>query len=76
MSKLYVLSEAQIGASESDAITVVLVEPDDLPAKIIIHWPGQSTTTNPRDFGDMAAMLARIFARAATKLSRIRAQRK
>ena len=50
----------------------VLVEPDDMPSKIIIHWPGQSTTANPRDFRDMAAMLTKVFVRAATKLTQIR----
>jgi hypothetical protein len=76
MSKLHILSEAQITASEGDAITVVLVEPDDMPSKIIIHWPPTPTEIPPRDFADVAALLTRVFARAATKLSQIRAQRK
>jgi hypothetical protein len=72
MSKLIILSEARIGASETDAIEVVLVEPDDMPSSIIIHWPGQPSVANPSQFPETAAKLTRLFARAATKLSRIR----
>ena len=54
----------------------MLVEPDDIPATVIIHWPGAPSKIDPRDFGDAAALLTRVFARAATKLARIRRQRK
>jgi hypothetical protein len=72
MNKLIILSEAQIGASPEDAVRIVFVEPDDMPRSVIIHWPRQPSTVNPHDFGEVAAMLTRIFARAATKLARIK----
>lgn len=75
MSKLHILSAAQLGASVHESIEVVLVEPDEMPSSIIIHWPSAPTKINPHDFGDVAAMLTRIFARAATKLAQIKSGR-
>jgi hypothetical protein len=72
MSKITILSEAQLGASVHESIEVVLVEPDDMPSSIIIHWPSAATRINPRDFSDVAALLTRIFALAATKLAQIK----
>jgi hypothetical protein len=72
MSRLTILSEARIGASDADSIEVVLVEPDDMPSSIIIHWPQQPSTVDPHHFGGVTALLTRIFARAATRLARIR----
>jgi hypothetical protein len=76
MSKLHILSEQQLGASEGDQITIVLVEPTGQPSSVVINWPPASTRINPRDFGDLAALLTRTFARAAVKLSRIKKSRR
>ena len=38
MSKSTTLASGPINAS--DTITVVLVEPDDMPPSIFVHWPG------------------------------------
>ena len=50
----------------------MFVQPGDMPDSIVIHWPPAPSTVNPHDFGEVAAMLTRIFARAATKLARIK----
>jgi hypothetical protein len=46
MSKLIILSEAQFGGLESEAIRIVLAEPDNMPASIIIHWPAERSTVD------------------------------
>jgi hypothetical protein len=73
MSKLTILAEAQIGASEAESIRLVFVEPDDIPSSVIILWPPQRSAVDPRDFPKVAVMLTRVFASAATKLAGIKA---
>ena len=73
MSKLTILSEAQLGGISDEAIRVVYVEPTDMPSAVIIHWPRQPSVVNPRDFPQVAAMLTRIFANAATRLAGLKA---
>ena len=75
MSKLSILSEAQIGASEAEAVRVVFVEPNDIPSSVIILWPPQRSVVDPRDFPKIAVTLTRVFATAATKLAGIKAGR-
>jgi hypothetical protein len=75
MSKITILSEAQLGASVHESIEVVFVQPAEMPSSIIIHWPSVATRINPRDFGEIAAMLTRTFARAATRLAQIKSGR-
>jgi hypothetical protein len=71
MSKSTILGEAQITAV--DTITIELVEADETPAVVIIRWPLKATVCHPRRFPDTAAMIARLFAEAATKLAGIKA---
>jgi hypothetical protein len=73
MSKLTILSEAQIGATDAETIQVVFVEPDGMLSSVIILWPPQRSTIAPRDFPQVAATLTRVFASAATKLAGIKA---
>ena len=73
MSKLIILSEAQLSTADAESVRIVFVEPDDMPSSVIIHWPSLSTTTGPRDFPRVAAMLTRVFASAATRLAGIKA---
>jgi hypothetical protein len=74
MSNLTPLASGQITAT--DAIVVVLAEPADMPATIVIHWPAASTVCDPRRFPDVAATVAQLFARAHIVLAAIRAGRK
>jgi hypothetical protein len=66
MSKVTLLASAQITAV--DTLTIELVEADETPAVILIRWPLKATVCHPRRFPDTAAMLARLFAEAATAL--------
>jgi hypothetical protein len=71
MSKVTELASSQITAV--DTITIELVEADETPAVVIVRWPLKATILHPRRFPDTAAMLARLFAEAATRLASIKA---
>jgi hypothetical protein len=74
MSQITVLASAQITPTAS--ITVELVEADETPAAIILRWPAKPTVCHPRRFPDTAAVIARLFAEAATTLASIKANRR
>jgi hypothetical protein len=74
MSKITELAGGQI--NDTDAITIVLSEPDSMPSSVIIHWPSQSTVINPRRFRDTAAAVVRMFSEAHVSLAGIRARRR
>ena len=58
------------------AVRIVFVEPDDIPASVIIHWPPTPTKINPRRFRDTPAAVARMFSEANIALARIKARRR
>jgi hypothetical protein len=62
--------------STTDAITIVLVEPEGMPPSVIIHSPGQPTVCSPLRFPQLAAAAMRVLAKASTALASIRAGRK
>jgi hypothetical protein len=74
MSKSTILGEAQI--ARSDTLTVELVEADETPAVVIVRWPLKATVCHPRRFPDTAAMIARLFAEAATTLASSKASKR
>ena len=74
MSKVTELASAQLTATET--IIVELVEADETPAVVIVRWPARPTVLHPRRFPDVAAMVARSFAEAATRLSSIKRDRR
>jgi hypothetical protein len=67
------LARGQINAS--DELAVQLIRPQDMAAVVRIVWPLQSTMVNPKYFPEVAAMLTRLFAEAATTLAQIKARR-
>ena len=74
MSKVTILAEGQLPAVGT--ITIELVEADQTPAVVIVKWPPQPSVFHPRRFTDAAAMVARLFAEAATLLAAIKAGRR
>ena len=74
MSKVTELAAASINGH--DTITVELIEADTNPAVVIITWPAKPSVIHPHRFPDIAAMLTRLFAEAATQLAGIRARRR
>ena len=67
-----------------DTITVLLIRPADIPAAertlkpavVRIVWPLKSTIVDPKHFPEVAAMLTRLFAEAATTPAQIKARRR
>ena len=53
MSKITELASGQI--NDTEAITIILSEPDEMPSSVMVHWPSQSTVINRRRFRDTAA---------------------
>ena len=74
MNEATELAHGQINGH--DSITVQLIRPADMPAAVRIMWPLQATVVSPRQFPEVAATIARLFAEAATRLSQIKATRK
>ena len=69
MSTISILATNQI--TTTDAITIVLAEPDGMPSSVIIHWPSQPTMIdpNPRALAVVAASIVRTLAEAQTRLA-------
>jgi len=67
------LAEGNI--NDIDRIVVELLSPPDMPQVIMIRWPQHSTVVAPTRFPSTAREIARLFARASTELTRIKARR-
>lgn len=74
MSKITELASGQI--TNFHAIAIVLSEPDNMPASVIIHWPAKPTVLDPRRFPDTASVVVKLFAEAHTVLAGIKARRR
>jgi|RhiMethySRZTD1v2_1073278.scaffolds.fasta_scaffold775832_1 hypothetical protein len=75
MSKTTTLGQAQLTPS-TQTISVQLVEPADLPAVVQIHWPPQPSIIDPKNFGDVAAAVVRMFSEAHVALAAIKSSRR
>jgi hypothetical protein len=67
------LAEGNINGS--DRIVVELLSPPDMPQVIMIRWPQHSSVVAPTRFPSTASEIVRLFARASTEFSRIKARR-
>jgi hypothetical protein len=74
MSKITPLATGQI--TPTDSVTIVLAEPADMPAPIVIHWPTKPTVCDPRRYPTVAAETMRLLAEASTTLAAIKARRR
>jgi hypothetical protein len=74
MSKVTDLASSQINGHET--ITVELIEANETPAVVIIRWPSKPSVIHTHRFPDTAAIVAKLFAQAATQLAAIRRDRK
>jgi hypothetical protein len=73
MSNTTTLAESQITQSPHDVVTAELIKRDGMPPIVRIGWPLQPTVCEPAQFPSVAAMVARLFATASTKLAHIKA---
>ena len=71
MGQATVLASGEI--NQSDVLEVELVRPLDMPAVIVIRWPGQPTISDPKTFPATASAAMRILANAVTRLAGMRA---
>jgi hypothetical protein len=74
VSKVTELASGQISSTET--IIVELIEANETPAVVIVRWPSKPSVFHPRRFPDVAAMVARLFAEAATRLAAIKRERR
>jgi hypothetical protein len=70
MSKITELASGQINST--DHLVIILSEPDDMPASVIIHWPVKPTVVNPRAFSAAADAAVKTLAVAVVKLAQSR----
>jgi hypothetical protein len=68
------LASSQI--NHDDQVKVELVEPVGMPPMVKVTWPPQPTIIDPKRFGDVAATIAQLFARAHIVLAALRAHGK
>ena len=73
MSKITELASGQI--TNTDSVTVELVEADETPAVVIIRWPLKPSMLHARRFPAAADVTARTFAAAVVQLAAIKRER-
>ena len=61
MTKITELASAQVSATGH--ISIELIEANETPAVVVVTWPDKATVLHPHRFPDIAATLARLFAR-------------
>jgi hypothetical protein len=74
MSRVTELASGQLTGTEM--ITLELIQAGERPAVVVVRWPSKPTVIHPRRFADVAAMVARLFAEAATRLAAIKRERR
>lgn len=74
MSRLIEIGAVRLPNSGGDLL-IMLSEPDGLPASVIVHWPGRTTTIDPAHFRDAADTIVKLFSEAHVTLARIKARR-
>jgi hypothetical protein len=58
--------------TNSDNLIVILVQPDDMPESVVVHWPARPTVLDPRAFSAAADTAVKTFAAAVVKLAQLR----
>jgi hypothetical protein len=59
----------------TDELVIVLSEPDNEPAAVLIHWPKAASVASPAAFPTTASRITTIVASAAVKLAQHKAKR-
>jgi hypothetical protein len=74
MSKLAELASGQL--TNSDNLIVVLIQPDDMPESVVVHWPARPTVCGLKEFPDLTAETVRTLSLASTRLTKLRLWRR
>jgi hypothetical protein len=61
--------------TSTDELVIVLSEPDNDPAAVLIHWPAAASVASPTVFPATASKITTIVASAAVKLAQHKARR-
>ena len=61
--------------SPTDELVIVLSEPDNEPAAVLIHWPPAASVVSPAAFPTIASKITTIVASAAVRLAQHKAKR-
>jgi hypothetical protein len=69
------LIHARGDITATDELVIVLSEPDNEPAAVLIHWPKVASVASPAAFPATASKITAIVASAAVKLAQIKARR-
>jgi hypothetical protein len=69
-------TELAPGRITSTETILELIEANETPAVVIVRWPAKPSVFHPRRFPDVAALVARLFAEAATRLTAIKRDHK
>ena len=64
---------ASAWVNHDQLIAVELIEPDSRPPMVRVSWPSAPTLVDPQRFGDTAATIAQLFARAHVVLASLKA---
>jgi hypothetical protein len=59
----------------TDGLVIVLSEPDNEPAAVLIHWPAAAPVASPAAFLTTASKITAIVASAAVRLAQHKAKR-
>jgi hypothetical protein len=66
---------ARGGISPTDELVIILSEPNNEPAAVLIHWPSAPSVASPATFPTTASKITAIVASAAVKLAQHKARR-
>lgn len=61
--------------THTDELVIVLSEPDNEPAAVLIHWPPAASVASPATFPTTASKITAIVASAAVQLAQHKAKR-
>jgi hypothetical protein len=61
--------------TNTDELVVILSEPDNEPAAVLIHWPPAASVASPTAFPTTASKITAVVASAAVRLAQHKAKR-
>jgi hypothetical protein len=70
MSKITILAEGPI--TSTDQLVVVLVETEETPPVVLLHWPMAASVANPARFPAVALAVIAVMDKAMIRLAELR----
>ena len=60
--------------TQNDHLVVELVDGQETPQVVLIHWPVKATVVGSAAYGDATSKIMKVFAQANVRLTQIRSQ--